>query len=140
MPAKKTSKAEAAALRRELREHNRRYYEQDAPTVSDSEYDALMARLKELEDEHPELRSADSPTQKVGGASTFAPVRHARPMLSLDNSYDEEDIRAWNDRALKNLPPGDKPSYILEPKLDGLSCALTYEHGRFVRAATRGDG
>ena len=101
-----------------------------------------MARLKSLEDANPELRSPDSPTQKVGGAvaSTFAPVRHARPMLSLDNTYNEAEIRAWNDRVLKNLPPGDKPSFILEQKLDGLSCALTYEKGRFVRAATRGDG
>lgn len=142
MPAKITPKAELSALRRELREHNRRYYEQDAPTVSDSEYDALMERLKALEHAHPELRSADSPTQKVGGAvaSTFAPVRHARPMLSLDNTYNEEEIRAWNDRVLKNLPPGEKPVFVLEQKLDGLSCALTYENGRFVRAATRGDG
>ena len=142
MPAKKTPKAEISALRAEIRGHDKRYYELAAPTISDAEYDALLARLKTLEDSHPELRTADSPTQKVGGAvsSTFAPVRHARPMLSLDNTYDEDDIRAWHDRVLKNLPTGESPRYILEQKLDGLSCALTYENGRFVRAATRGDG
>jgi len=139
---KKSPKLEAAALRAELNEHNRLYYELDAPRISDAEYDALLARLKALEEAHPELRAPDSPTQKVGGAvsSSFAPVKHARPMLSLDNTYNEEEIRAWNDRVLKNLPPGEKPAYVLEQKLDGLSCALTYENGRFVRAATRGDG
>lgn len=149
MSARKTPKAETSALRAEvqtlraeIREHNRRYYELEAPTISDAEYDALLARLKALEAAHPELRSPDSPTQKVGGAvaSSFAPVRHARPMLSLDNTYNEEEIRDWNGRVLKNLPPGEHPVYILEQKLDGLSCALTYENGRFVRAATRGDG
>ncbi|MDD5303469.1 MAG: NAD-dependent DNA ligase LigA [Elusimicrobia bacterium] len=142
MSAKKTPKAEAAALRAEIREHNRRYYELEAPTISDAEFDALLARLKALEAAHPELRSPDSPTEKVGGAvaSSFAPVKHARPMLSLDNTYNEEEIRDWNDRVLKQLPAGDAPRYVLEQKLDGLSCALTYEDGRFVRAATRGDG
>ncbi len=142
MPAKKTPKAEISALRAEIREHDRRYYEMAAPTIADAEYDALLARLKALEDAHPELKSSDSPTRKVGGAasSSFAPVKHAQPMLSLDNTYNEDEIRAWNDRVLKNLPPGEKPVYILEQKLDGLSCALTYENGRFARAATRGDG
>ncbi len=142
MSAKQTPKAEVTALRAEIKKHDRLYYERQAPVISDPEYDALLARLKALEESHPELRSPDSPTQKVGGAvsSTFAPVKHARPMLSLDNTYNEEDIRAWNERVLKNLPPGDKPTFVLEQKLDGLSCALTYEKGRFVRAATRGDG
>ncbi len=144
MPAKKTPKAEIAALRKEIAAHDKRYHQEDAPTIGDSEYDALVARLKKLEDEHPELRSKDSPTELVGGGlalgSTFAPVKHARPMLSLDNTYSADDIRAWNERVLKNLPPGARPRFIVERKLDGLSCALTYEHGRFVRAATRGDG
>lgn len=140
-PAKKTA-SRVKALRVEIRKHDRLYYERQAPVISDAEYDALLAELKSLEEAHPELRSADSPTQKVGGAvsSSFAPVKHARAMLSLDNTYNEEEIRAWNDRVLKNLPPGDKPVFVLEQKLDGLSCALTYENGRFVRAATRGDG
>ncbi len=142
MPAKKSPKAEIAALRREIRAHDEAYYQKQAPTIVDAEYDALMARLKALEEANPELRSPDSPTQKVGGAasSSFAPVKHARPMLSLDNTYDEEDIRAWNDRLMKNMPAGQTPLFILEQKLDGLSCALTYEKGVFVRAATRGDG
>ncbi|UPT75105.1 MAG: hypothetical protein M0D55_05165 [Elusimicrobiota bacterium] len=142
MPAKKSPKAEIAALRREIRAHDEAYYQKQAPTIADAEYDALMARLKSLEDANPALRTADSPTQKVGGAvsSSFAPVKHARPMLSLDNTYNETDIRAWNDRVVKNLPAGQTATYILEQKLDGLSCALTYEKGKFVRAATRGDG
>ena len=95
MSAKKSPKSEAAALRKEIREHDRRYYELEAPTIADAEYDALVARLKALEKAHPQLRSPDSPTEKVSGApaSTFAPVKHARPMLSLDNTYNEEEIR-----------------------------------------------
>ncbi|MBI5246085.1 MAG: NAD-dependent DNA ligase LigA [Elusimicrobia bacterium] len=142
MPAKKNPKVEIEALRAEIMAHNKRYYELESPTIADAEYDTLLSRLIKLEKDHPELRTADSPTQKVGGAvsSSFAPVKHARPMLSLDNTYNEEEIRAWNDRVLKNMPSGQTPSYILEQKLDGLSCALTYENGRYVRAATRGDG
>jgi DNA ligase (NAD+) len=143
MPARKSPKAEAAALRKEIAKHDAAYYGKDAPLIGDTEYDALVARLKALEEAHPELVTADSPTQKVGGGllgSTFAPVKHARPMLSLDNSYSADEIRAWDERVRKNLPPGARPVYIVESKLDGLSCALTYEHGRFTRAATRGDG
>ena len=141
-PRKKTPEAEIAALRAEIAEHDRRYYLLDNPTVSDTEYDRLMARLKELEAAHPEMDSAESPSRRVGGAvgSDFAPVKHAVPMLSLDNAYEEADIRAWDERVLKNLPKGDAPSYLVEPKIDGLSCALTYEDGVLVRAATRGDG
>lgn len=141
--AKKTSLAdELESLRADIREHDRRYYLLDAPTVSDTEYDKLMARLKELEAAHPELVSADSPTQRVGGgvASDFRPVKHVEPMTSLDNAYEEADIRAWDERVRKNLPPGETPEYLVEPKIDGLSCALTYEKGVLVRAATRGDG
>ncbi len=142
MPPKKTPKAEVSALRGEIREHDRRYYLLDNPTVSDTEYDRLMARLKALEDEHPELADPDSPTRRVNGGvgSDFKPVRHAVLMLSLDNAYEETDIRAWDERVRKNLPPGESPSYLVEPKVDGLSCALTYENRTLVRAATRGDG
>lgn len=143
MPAKRSPKAEAAALRKEIAKHDAAYYEKDAPLIGDSEYDALLARLKALEAEHPELVTPDSPTQTVGGGllgSTFAPVKHVRPMLSLDNTYNADDIRAWGERVKKGLPPGARPHFIVERKLDGLSCALTYEHGRFTRAATRGDG
>lgn len=142
MSAKKTPKAEVESLRAELREHDRRYYLLDNPTVSDTEYDRLMARLKALEESHPELADPDSPTRRVGGGvgSDFSPVKHAAAMLSLDNAYEEADIRAWDERVRKNLPPGESPAYLVEPKVDGLSCALTYENGVLVRAATRGDG
>ncbi|MFI5346750.1 MAG: NAD-dependent DNA ligase LigA [Elusimicrobiota bacterium] len=141
-PRPKSPDAEIAALSAEIREHDRRYYLLDSPTVSDTEYDRLMARLKELEAAHPELAAADSPARRVSGGvgSDFAPVKHAVPMLSLDNAYEEADIRAWDERVRKNLPPGEAPSYLVEPKIDGLSCALTYENGVLVRAATRGDG
>lgn len=142
MSAKKTPKAETSALRAEIREHDRRYYLLDNPVVSDTEYDKLMARLKTLEEANPELADPDSPTRRVSGGvgSDFKPVRHAAAMLSLDNAYEEADIRAWDERVRKNLPPGERPSYLVEPKVDGLSCALTYENGALVRAATRGDG
>ena len=138
----KSPEAELSALAAEIREHDRRYYLLDSPTISDTEYDRLMARLKELEAAHPELAAEDSPTRRVSGGvgSDFKPVKHAVPMLSLDNAYEEADIRAWDERVRKNLPPGEAPSYLIEPKIDGLSCALTYENGLLVRAATRGDG
>lgn len=142
MSAKKTPKTEISELRAEILKHDRRYYLLDNPVVSDTEYDKLMARLKTLEEAHPEFADATSPTGSVGGGvgSDFKPVRHAAAMLSLDNAYEEADIRAWDERVHKNLPPGDRPSYLVEPKVDGLSCALTYESGALVRAATRGDG
>lgn len=141
MPKKQISN-EVEELRAEIRAHDRRYYLLDNPTVSDTEYDRLLARLKELETAHPELAAEDSPTRRVSGGvgSDFKPVKHAVPMLSLDNAYEEADIRAWDERVRKNLPKGDAPSYLVEPKIDGLSCALTYEDGLLVRAATRGDG
>ena len=141
-PKKKSPEALVSALRAEIREHDRRYYLLDAPVISDAEYDQLMSRLQALESAHPRLVAPDSPTQRVGGgiASDFKPVKHAAPMLSLDNAYEEADIRAWDERVRKNLPPGESPTYLVEPKIDGLSCALTYEGGALIRAATRGDG
>ncbi|OGR90094.1 MAG: hypothetical protein A2V88_04005 [Elusimicrobia bacterium RBG_16_66_12] len=142
MPKKRSPKEDASALRAEIRGHDRRYYLLDAPVVSDKEYDELYARLQALERAHPDLITADSPTQRVGGApaSDFKPVKHAAPMLSLDNAYEEADIRAWDERVRKNLGAFGSPSYVVEPKIDGLSCALTYEDGALARAATRGDG
>ncbi|MBI3288762.1 MAG: NAD-dependent DNA ligase LigA [Elusimicrobia bacterium] len=142
MPPPKTPKAEIEALREEIREHDRRYYLLDDPLIADAEYDALMSRLKALESSHPELISEDSPTQRVAGAvaSEFKAVAHAAPMLSLDNAYAEADIRDWDARVKKGLPPGEPAVYLVEPKIDGLSCALTYENGALARAATRGDG
>ncbi len=138
----KKTRLELERLRCELRGHDRRYYVDDDPVISDTEYDRLMGRLKELEAAHPEEVPPDSPTRRVGGmaSSDFAPVRHPVPMLSLDNAYEEGDLRAWHERLLKNLPEGAAPDLVIEPKIDGLSCALTYEDGLLVRAATRGDG
>lgn len=134
--------ADLDRLRREIREHDRRYYVEDKPEISDAEYDALMRRLTELEASHPNLVTSDSPTQRVAGtaASDFKPVRHAGTMLSLDNAVSPEDIRAWNERLMKLLPSKMLPRFVIEPKIDGLSCALTYEDGRLTRGATRGDG
>ncbi|TPW19803.1 MAG: DNA ligase (NAD+), partial [Elusimicrobia bacterium] len=137
----KSPKAEAEALRRELEDHERRYYVEDRPVVSDEEYDRLMARLRALEEAHPELASPDSPTARVGGkpAAGFPPVAHSVPMLSLDNSYSPEDIREFDERVRKVLarPPA---GYACEAKIDGVSLALVYEKGALVSAATRGDG
>lgn len=137
----KNADEEVRRLREAIREHDRRYYVLQDPTVSDEEYDRLFKRLAELEKAHPELASEDSPTRRVAGEATnaFKPVAHAVPMLSLDNSYDAEDIRAWDERVRKGLGKGPS-AYVVEAKIDGISGALTYEDGRLVTAATRGDG
>jgi len=129
------------ALRERIREHDRRYYVESRPTVSDQEYDALLKELYALEEAHPGLRADDSPTRRVGGSasSDFSPVRHAVPMLSLDNSYNPEDIAAWDERVRKSLKRSPE-AYMVEAKIDGVSLSLSYEDGRLVRGATRGDG
>jgi DNA ligase (NAD+) len=129
-------------LRQEIRRHEELYYVQAAPEISDAQFDALMNELKALEAQHPELRTPDSPTQRVGGrpAEGFATVEHLQPMLSLDNAYDEADLRAFDERVRKGLGLEVSPTYVAELKIDGLSIALTYEDGRLVRGATRGDG
>ncbi len=128
-------------LRETLRHHEHLYYVLDAPEVSDAQYDAWMRELRALEDAHPELRTPDSPTQRVGGKPKegFAKVPHSRPMLSLDNAYDEGELREW-DRRVRELAGGEDIAYTCELKLDGLSLALTYEGGRLIRGVTRGDG
>jgi len=128
-------------LRREIDAHNEAYYVGDAPTVSDSEYDALFLELKGLEEAHPELRDPDSPTQRPGAApsSRFPPAPHLRPMLSLANVFDRETLEEFDGRVRKALP-GTDVRYTVEPKLDGLALSLLYEGGELVRAATRGDG
>ncbi|MHB1796491.1 MAG: NAD-dependent DNA ligase LigA, partial [Acidobacteriaceae bacterium] len=128
-------------LRETLRHHEHLYYVLDAPEVSDAQYDAWMRELRALEDLHPELRTPDSPTQRVGGKPKegFAKVPHSRPMLSLDNAYDESELREW-DRRVHELAGGEDIAYTCELKLDGLSLALTYEDGKLVRGVTRGDG
>ncbi len=131
------------ALRTQIRHHEERYYVHDAPEISDAEFDALVAELQALEAEHPDLVTPDSPTQRVAGRPVegFTTARHAEPMLSLDNTYDAAELDAFDERVRKALGRGDQPvTYVAELKIDGLSIALTYEDGRFVRAVTRGDG
>jgi DNA ligase (NAD+) len=130
-----------AQLRDEIREHDRRYYLEDRPTISDREYDRLMQELIDLEREHPDLASPDSPTQRVGGEvqTELKSVRHSVPMMSIDNTYSEEEIRAFDERVRKGLG-GEQPAYVLEPKIDGTSISLRYESGRLVLAGTRGRG
>ncbi len=144
----------AAQLRAELNEHSYRYHVLDDPTVGDAEYDALSIELRTLETECPELITADSPTQRVGApaADGFAKVTHPRPILSLSNAFNADDVRAWRDRLLKYAESRatESPSlgemaslsmsYVVEPKIDGLTVVLTYENGVFVQGATRGDG
>jgi DNA ligase (NAD+) len=129
-------------LRNEIRRHEELYYVQAAPEISDAEFDTLMNELKALEAANPGLRTPDSPTQRVGGrpAAGFASVEHLQPMLSLDNAYDEEDLRAFDERVRKGLGLELSPAYVAELKIDGLSIALTYEDGRLARGATRGNG
>ncbi|MFJ3945858.1 NAD-dependent DNA ligase LigA [Streptomyces griseoaurantiacus] len=128
-------------LAEQIEEHRFRYYVKDAPVVSDAEFDRLLRELQELEERHPELRTPDSPTQKVAGAyeTEFTSVRHRERMLSLDNTFNDEDLAAWTERIAREL--GSQTYHFLcELKVDGLAVNLTYEHGRLTRAATRGDG
>ena len=129
-------------LRQDIRRHEELYYVQARPEISDAEFDALMHELKALEQQHPELITPDSPTQRVGGrpAEGFVEVEHLQPMLSLDNAYDEAELRAFDERVRKGLELEISPTYVAELKIDGLSIALTYQDGRLVRGATRGDG
>jgi DNA ligase (NAD+) len=134
--------AEIERLRDEIRDHNRRYYVLDDPLIPDSEYDRLLRRLQELEAAHPELVSADSPTQRVGAEplAAFAAVRHEIPMLSLDNVFSAEELRAFDRRVRERLGDEGSVDYCCEPKLDGVAVSMLYEQGVLVRAATRGDG
>lgn len=137
-----TPAEQIAALRVEIRRHDELYYIHARPEISDEQYDALMRDLQRLEAAHPDLVTPESPTQRVGGrpAEGFATVTHAAPMLSLDNAYDEAELRAFDERVRKGLGLEGPPRYVAELKIDGLSIALTYEDGRLVRGATRGDG
>ena len=130
------------ALRERVRYHNRRYYIEDAPEISDAEYDALYKELEALEGEHPELVTPDSPTQRIGGETLegFEEIRHAVPMLSLANARKTEDLREWDARLRRLLGEGEILRYVTELKIDGLAVSLRYEDGRFVRGATRGNG
>ena len=138
---RKSIEAEIEALRDEIRGHDELYYVQDNPEITDADYDALITRLKELEAKHPELITPDSPTQRVGGrpAEGFAEVLHRRPMLSLDNSYNIDELRAFDERC-RRLADGRVFEYVAELKIDGLSLSLHYADGLLVRGLTRGDG
>ncbi|MBZ5528982.1 MAG: NAD-dependent DNA ligase LigA [Acidobacteriia bacterium] len=135
------AKQEIEKLREEIRQHEYLYYVLDEPEISDAAFDRLVNRLKALEAENPKLVTPDSPTQRVGGAPRegFPSVRHARPMLSLDNAYSEEELREF-DRRVRELAGREKIEYIAEHKFDGLSISLQYENGMLARAVTRGDG
>src|SRR3954451_13183568 len=127
-------------LRESLRHHEERYYVHADPEISDEEFDRLLHELERLEAEYPDLVTPDSPTQRVAGRPVegFETVEHLVPMLSLDNAYNEEELRAFDERVRKGAGAGDAPvAYVAELKIDGLSIALTYEDGRLVRGATR---
>ncbi len=138
--------ARIAELRLQIRHHEERYYILSEPEIADAEFDALMRELAALEAAHPELVTPDSPTQRVGGRATdgFASCEHAQPMLSLDNAYSEEELRAFDERVRRALGETgavpDAVAYVAELKIDGLSIAVTYNNGLLVRGATRGDG
>src|ERR1700736_1422389 len=140
----KQAKAEHARLAEEIAPHDRRYYQEDAPTVSDAEYDRLRQRYAAIEARFPQLRTLDSLTQRVGAApaARFAKVRHAVPMLSLDNAFADEDVVDFVGRIRRflRLPEDEGIDFSAEPKIDGLSMSLRYEGGELVTAATRGDG
>ncbi|MFE2853120.1 NAD-dependent DNA ligase LigA [Streptomyces lavendulae] len=130
-----------ALLAEQVEEHRFRYYVNDQPVVSDAEFDRLLRSLEALEEQYPELRTPDSPTQKVAGAyeTDFASVEHRERMLSLDNAFDDEELAAWAERVARDVNTPDF-HYLCELKVDGLAVNLTYENGRLTRAATRGDG
>ena len=138
--AEKNIEIEIENLRREIRRHNELYYQKSEPEIADAEFDALLEKLKKLEAENPELITPDSPTQRVGGrAEGFAPFRHLVPMMSLDNSYNLDDLRKFDERCQK-LADGREFDYVAELKIDGLSISLHYENGVLFAGATRGDG
>jgi DNA ligase (NAD+) len=133
---------EVEDLRSQIHHHNRLYYVEAAPVISDREFDRLLARLQQLEAEHPELITPDSPTQRVGGEplDEFQTVRHSVPMLSIENTYSPEEVREWDLRVRKGLNPGETVRYVVELKVDGVAVGLRYEKGSLVLGATRGDG
>src|SRR5438552_17180349 len=130
-----------AELREQIHFHDRKYYEEARPVISDRDYDRLMQELIDLEKKHPDLITPESPTQRVGGnvQTELKSVRHAVPMMSIDNTYSEAEVRAFDQRVRKGLA-GEQPAYVLEPKIDGTAITLRYEDRKLVLAATRGPG
>ena len=135
-------KEEIAALCQQLVDHNHRYYVLDEPSISDAKYDRLFRQLQQLEEQHPELKTPDSPTQRVGAPplKSFQQVQHINPMLSLNNAFNAEEMTAFAKRIKQKLGDEETLAYVCEPKLDGVAVSLTYEKGALVSAATRGDG
>ena len=135
-------KKESEKLRQQIRHHDYRYYVLNQPEISDSEYDRLMQRLKTLEEKYPQLKTPDSPTQRVSGEPLkgFKQVKHSIPMLSLDNAYSFAEVKKWVQRVHKGLGRKEKIEYVTELKFDGISASFTYKKGKFVLGATRGDG
>src|SRR5688572_7001474 len=143
MPSTSSPAKRIEHLREELNRHNHLYYTEARPQISDREYDRLMQELIDLERANPDLVTPDSPTQRVGEEpmESLKSVRHAVPMMSIDNTYNEDEVRAFDERVRKTLGAGEKPiGYVLEPKIDGTSISLRYEDGVLVQAATRGRG
>jgi len=142
VPAKKRSREVVESIRREIDDHNYRYYVLAQPIIADAEYDRLMRQLLELENEFPEFRTADSPTQRVGAApqAGFEVVTRARAMLSLENVVDGTELRAWRDRLVREVGTAGETDYVCEPKIDGVAVELVFEKGLLVRGLTRGDG
>src|SRR5579863_863509 len=136
------AKGELERLAGEIAYHDRAYHERDAPEISDADYDELRRRNNAIEAHFPALIRADSPTNRVGGApdTGFAKSRHRVPMLSLDNAFDVSDFADFVARAQRFLGTSGAMAFVAEPKIDGLSINLTYENGRFLHGATRGDG
>src|SRR5262245_8267454 len=132
----------AADLRRLIDYHNYKYYVEAQPEISDREFDRLLDELKQLEKDHPEVVTPDSPTQRVGGQPIegFATVVHRTPMLSIDNTYNADELREFDQRVRKGLSRGEKVTYVVELKIDGVAISLTYENGQLAVGATRGDG
>jgi DNA ligase (NAD+) len=137
----RSARKQIEELRQQIEYHNYKYYVEAAPEISDREFDRLMRELQDLEKKHPELITPDSPTQRVGGQplSGFRQIRHRVPMLSIDNTYSEKDLREFDVR-IRRLLKGEKPKYLVEQKIDGVSVTLLYEKGRLTLGATRGDG
>ncbi|HJQ78722.1 MAG TPA: NAD-dependent DNA ligase LigA, partial [Lacipirellulaceae bacterium] len=138
--AKQSVEQEIAALREEIREHDRRYYVEAAPIISDLEYDKKLARLKELEAARPDLITRDSPTQRVGDEplAELVHVTHRVPMLSMDNTYSVEELQKYGERTARLLP-GEEIAWVVELKVDGVAVSLTYENGVLRQGATRGN-
>ena len=141
MPDIETAKKQIAELRERLSYHSYRYYALDSPEISDAEYDRMMVDLRSLEEQHPELITPDSPTQRVGAAplAEFGTVEHPKPLLSLANVFSDDELLAWHKR-ISNLVPNQAMDFVCELKMDGLAVALTYVDGKLMRGATRGDG